>query len=528
MHESNPTSLTTEPSRHEALGIDPSGFTWKFGIFKSCGGYGAVLFGLCLAFFCCAFSCAGRTSSEDRDASANGDLDGGSDGAGLEAGREDAHLTDTGTGTDGAAIDGGADVDAEVPTGPEPILTLVDDNVESEYPTYFTSNQRVVKNSYGIFLTYLKTHFDGGSGGTSINEWMLKRSVDGGDTFETAFRNYYTGSQQVLGKAPEIVTDDHGNIYLATVMGDQKVYVYKFAPPDFNAWSYVQMIPYGGFAPKFSFYYDRVRDRLVVMTAAYMLFIDKDTGQVIGDNNFQILKEGTIAYPQYSFLAMAPNGDMFAAWHNAHLTTQHYYSIHFAISYFGDAGITWRNYAGNAIGSKGNPIVCDSTGPADMVNLPQHLSNDGTRTNGLNSFFYKNFAFHFFHGGAVPGDWNLPRYTKYQWSPSSIVHRITGPDLGGENITLDSSDGFFCSADDLDAHPLFLVSHTGGRIVALKSHDNGTTWEDHAESSFVATSGNIYSVAGSRRVVDGFIYGVFSKRNPSPPHKVYFFRIPES
>jgi len=405
-------------------------------------------------------------------------------------------------------------------------LTLLENSINTHYGTYFSSTQRVVKTQYGLFVVYLYHQVESGS--SSANGWKFLRSTDNGATFTTLYNNYYSGSTNVLCKAPEIVADADGNIYLATTMyNEQKVYLYKFAPPNFNSTSYLTSVTYGGFAPKFSFMYDNVRDRLVLMTAAYMLQFNKNTGHVI--QNFQMLQPGSNAYPQYPFLAMQQSsGDYYAAWHTAHNNTQHYYNISFAVSYYVDNGATWRNYAGNAIGNTTNKITCDNTGQGTMVNLPSELSSDNTKTNGLNSFFYKGNALHFFYGGAQPGFWNKSRYTRYQWASPSGVLRIEKPNLGGSTLELDGSDGFFCSADQTQASPLYIVTHLNGNIIAIKSTDNGTTWQDYAKSSYTVPQGaQIYAVAGSRRIKDGYIYGVFTEQySNSGPNKVYFFKIP--
>ena len=49
------------------------------------------------------------------------------------------------------------------------------------YATYWSSNQRVVSNQYGIFVAYVKDTFI--ANGVRRQTWRIKRSTDGGQTF---------------------------------------------------------------------------------------------------------------------------------------------------------------------------------------------------------------------------------------------------------------------------------------------------------------------------------------------------------
>ena len=76
---------------------------------------------------------------------------------------------------------------------------------------------------------------------------------------------------------------------------------------------------------------------------------------------------------------------------------------------------------------------------------------------------------------------------------------------------------------------LFAVGSNGGRVVCLRSGDNGDTWEDFAVSEGTY---NVYSLGGSRTLADdGAILGTFTEQRGSNADtaresRVHFFRIP--
>ena len=66
------------------------------------------------------------------------------------------------------------------------------------------TNQKVVSNENGIFLTYLCTSTQQ----DQKNRWRLMQSVDAGDSFEILYQEI------AATKAPTLDTDQFGNLYL--------------------------------------------------------------------------------------------------------------------------------------------------------------------------------------------------------------------------------------------------------------------------------------------------------------------------
>ncbi|MEZ6031715.1 MAG: hypothetical protein R3C17_01305 [Planctomycetaceae bacterium] len=421
-------------------------------------------------------------------------------------------------------LSAGADPEAKV----EIQLTVIDDAVQSHFATFFNVNQRVVATGDGIFVVYLKDTHDIESQPPSRNHWVLCRSVDDGRSFRQVFSLQANGDTTIVGKAPEIIADDSGNLFLVTCMNDQHVHVWRFNRDHWDTPVYHQKNRIGGFAPKFSVRLDAESQKLLVMTAAYFLSIDLETGLAAKSEKYQLLDEGEFAGPQYSFLDLTPDGELFAAWHTARKETSYYYDIHFAVSRRAEAYRIWRSPLNQRIlGGASGSIVCDNSGPAPMVNYSTELSLDGTQTNGLNHMLYKGHALHFIHGGRCAADsYVQSRYTRISTSAPSEIHRITEPDWGGRTLQLDSSDGFFCTQDTREDTPLYVVSHRGQQLFAIRSVDNGNTWTDYAVSNTTSPGNNLYSVTGNFRLQNDHIIGVYTEVHPQTPHRLIFFRIP--
>lgn len=407
-------------------------------------------------------------------------------------------------------------------------VSVIDHEVGTHYATFFNVNQRLVTTPDGIFVVYLKDTYDAPESPPSRNHWLLCRSTNGGESFETLYQVAEQGDTNIVGKAPEIHADDLGNLFLVTCMNDYHVHVWRF---DRGAWTqpvYHQRIPYGGYAPKFSSRIDTVFGRLIIMTAAFIVSIDLETGLADRSDVYQMLREGEFGYPQYSFLSQAPNGDLYAAWHTTRIGANDYYDIHYAVARREERFRVWRSPLDQSIVSDfSKPMACDQSGPAPMVNRVEDLSIDGSRTNAVNHFLFKGDALHFLHGGRCPEDsYVQSRYTRISTKPPFTIHRIIEPDLGGPNCRLDASDGFLCSADTESSSPLFLISHRQGRVIALRSLDNGNTWSDYAESEYCSIPGNIYSLSGEFQLKEQGILGVFTENHAQPPHRLIFFQIP--
>jgi hypothetical protein len=410
-----------------------------------------------------------------------------------------------------------------------PIRTVViDDVVATNYATFFNVNQRVVETQDGIFTVYLKDTHDDLDQPPSRNHWILCRSTDRGYSFQPVYSEAEQGDTKIVRKGPEIIADDVGNLYLISCGNDYHVHVWKFLREDWGTPVYHVKNPIGGYAPKFSAILDPVSNQLIVMTAAFFMTIDPETGLAAPQDIFQLLVEGEYGYPQYSFLTMNASGRLYAGWHTTRRGENYYYDIHFAYADRREKFQVWRSPLDHQmIGRPAKPIVCDHTGPAPMVNRQNEVALDGSYTNGLNHLFYKGNALHFLHGGKCPEDsYVQSRYTRINASDPSNILRMTEPEFGGHQWRLEHSDGFFCSQDCRAETPLYLVSHRDNQIFVLKSADNGNTWTDYAASDYRSTPGRIYSVAGSFQLRRQGIIGVFTEVHPNPPHRLIFFQVP--
>ena len=124
-------------------------------------------------------------------------------------------------------------------------VSVVDQEVGTHYATFFNVNQRLVTTPDGIFIVYLRDTHDAPESPPSRNHWLLCRSTNGGESFETLYQVAEQGDTNIVGKAPEIHVDDLGNLFLVTYMNDYHVHVRRF---DRGAWTqpvYHQRIPYG-------------------------------------------------------------------------------------------------------------------------------------------------------------------------------------------------------------------------------------------------------------------------------------------
>lgn len=411
-------------------------------------------------------------------------------------------------------------------------VTVVDSELQSHLATFFNVNQRVVRTQHGLFITYLKESRPVDGDQPAINEWRLMQSQDDGRSFQIAYAHRRSGGPEVIGKAPEIVADEDGHLYLVTVMDDQHAHVLKFAPGQWSEPVYYRRLRIGSHAPKFSLLFDSVHQRLVLMTAAWLLVIDPQTGQLLDNLRYQMLADGKYAYPQYAFLTLTEQADLIAAWHTARRETNYYYDIHWAVAPATGGLRLWKDaLGGEVLGGSRSPIVCDRSGPAPMLNLLDQTSLDGSRTNGLNSLFYKAGYLHFMAGGQVPDGRYEVRYSRIDISDVVAGQRPTLR-LGGEQLSCPpirvlGSDGFFCSAGIDDRSPLYWVSQSDGIIIVLRTDDHGQTWQPHAASSSLAAPGrSLYGVTGARQLVDGWIEALVVDQSHQGPHRLLFFRIP--
>jgi hypothetical protein len=405
---------------------------------------------------------------------------------------------------------------------------VVDPELQSHLATFFNVNQRVVRTPQGLFITYLKESRPVAGDEPAVNEWRMMHSRDDGRSFQLAYAHRQSGGPEVIGKAPEIVTDEAGNLYLVSVMDDQHAHVWKFSHDRVAEPVYHERLRIGGYAPKFSLLFDMAHQRLILMTAAWLLVIDPQTGRLQDNLRYQMLADGEHAYPQYAFLTLNEQSDLIAAWHTARRETNYYYDIHWAIAPASEGLRLWRDpLSGGVLGRSGSPIVCDSSGPAPMLNRPDQLSLDGSQTNGLNSLFYKAGYLHFMAGGQVAGSRYQVRYSRIDLSSEQPALRLSGEQLSSPTVGVLGSDGFFSAADIGGQTPLYWVSHSDRSVIVLRTDDHGQTWHPHAVSSRLAEpGGSLYGVTGSRQLVDGWIEALVVDQTVQGPHRLLFFRVP--
>jgi len=417
------------------------------------------------------------------------------------------------------AFEGDSDGDAEPDAGGgglgEVELTLIDGAASTYYATFQSHNQKVVANANGIFLTYVHAYDETGGEAQTKATWRLARSTDGGSSFQTIFEATHAT------KAPAIESGPGGDIFLIHPhWTDGNAYFYRFEASKGFANPTISLVP-GGSAGKYAMFFDAGRQQFSYLTWSDFFAINP-WGTVSWKQKF--FAAGANAYPQYPHLTMTPDGITFAAWTTTAVTDHHYYDIHFLASWNG--GGSW------GLPSPGQmvtlPVVCDDTGPAVPIVTPAETSMSSDRTNWLANAFYKDWKLHFLYSGTQDGGWST-RYVRYNWDwQDPKVDVRLGPTIPGDVMALSSQDGFFAS-DEVVGSPVYLAARTqDARIGVLRSADNGTTWHDHARSTYTP-GGNkaIYAIGGARRLTtDGWMIGTFTEQDTGTgPHGVFFFRV---
>ena len=150
------------------------------------------------------------------------------------------------------------DVESRHARVPAPVITTVDAEVTG-YGTFQSHNQKVVSTRFGMFMTYVKTPFEGAL-------WRLLRSVDGGSNF----RMIWEAVNSTHPPAIEAAAD--GTLYL--VHGDQTTsaaYVYRLSPLTSFAPELLATID-GAHAQKFSLLLDEARGQMY-----YAAYVGPDT-----------------------------------------------------------------------------------------------------------------------------------------------------------------------------------------------------------------------------------------------------------
>jgi len=399
------------------------------------------------------------------------------------------------------------------------------------YATFQSHNQKVVENSFGIFMTYLDTEYTGqyGANWGNLHLWKLLRSVDGGKTFKTVFQSTnYT-------KAPTLETDEYGNLYLFAsnyfpgASGGGSTVLYRFLSAN-NFTSPATTTVMNAAAGKFSAFYDKTRKQIYYFTfngAGPDFYVFDTNGKLI--RSMALIINGPNAVLQYPHLSMDNSGQLFAGWTSSAVLTispRLYWDIHFMVS--NDGGLTWTKGDGTPLAL---PVIADDTGAADEIILPDEFNVH----TWLSNMIYRGGALHFMY----EAQFNYPNarehYVRYDLTKKKIDLN-TYPVWAGEKLGIQSSDGFFTS-DPLNSNALLYAISTdryttagANRISVLASDDNGQTWFDYAISApFI----HLYAIGGSRTTgASNYIFGSFTNlvnyaKQISPPNssEVWFFKV---
>ncbi len=380
-------------------------------------------------------------------------------------------------------------------------VTLVDGRA-CGYGTFQSHNQKVVSNANGIFITYLRE--DNEKDPDKPNIWRLMRSVDGGKTFSVV----YEGRNGC--RAPCIETDQRANLYLAHPeygSGEtrrKEFHFYRFSAARKYKAPGIAVFGDVGCAAKYAMAHDAKRRRFYIATQYGQLLTVGDSGKLIAKRT--VLKNpGPRAGTQYPLLQVDRRGRLHHAWTTVKRGAPIYWDIHYMLS---PDGATWWNLEREKLNC---PIIPDDSGPTLRVSLDDEFESN----TWLSSFMAKAGKVHFiYHAHTKPGRQHYMRYDIA--TGRRDVH--LQPKLKAETITLSGTSGFFASRSARPDSPLYCVIQDRGHIACLASHDNGSTWRDHARSK---AGFGPYALGGCRELTaDGSIIGSFTQGG-----RVYFLRI---
>lgn len=375
----------------------------------------------------------------------------------------------------------------------------VDDGVIN-YATFQSHNQKIVQNDHGIFMAYVRTRNEA----YTAQQWRLVRSTDGGQSFETLHEATDATNPAVLE------TTGDGTLYMARPdFESSNAYLYIFRPETGYKAPAKHTIPSGS-AGKFCMLLDEQRERLYYASHnGYLATLGFD-GEVL--SSVQSHVAGPIAIQQYPHLALDAEGVLHFAWTTNNLDKYHYRDIHYMRSR--DGAKTWETFAGNTLEL---PVVADDAGPADSISLEDELEVH----TWLSSMAVAEGKLHFVYLAQFA---ETPRQHYMRFDVKTGKREIdTAPDFKGDALQVRALDGFFTRPAGKPS-PLFYTSAYQGRLVTLRSDDNGTTWQDHAQSE---ATYNPYAIGGARHVTsDGHILGAFTDQRSEGACAVYLLRIP--
>lgn len=381
-------------------------------------------------------------------------------------------------------------------------VTQIDSKV-THYATFQSHNQKVVANRHGYFTTHIRDRDQPYLAQT----WRLMRSTDQGISFQTIFE------RTAATNPPVMETDAEGNIYLIEVdFKSGNASLYKFEAARNFRDPRVTTIP-GGAAGKYAMMLDERRHRLFFFShnnSFHRIHLDGTVAQ-----RTNLLKGGENAILQYPLLALAANGNLHAAWTTQKRGEYMYWDIHHMLTR--DSGESWFDLSQTPIAI---PAAADDSGPTDQISSPDEFDAH----TWLSSFAVLGGKAHFaYMTQTVPARENYIRYDLV-----SGMQDIHLRELQGTRVRLMGLSGYFVT-DPTDSNTIYFVGNESGHLACLRSHDNGTTWEDYARSD---RSFGLYSIGGFRRTIDGAIIGTFTNQKQGKNEldflsDVYFFRIAE-
>lgn len=376
----------------------------------------------------------------------------------------------------------------------EPVATV--------YATFQSHNQKVVQNTRGIFLTYLRSQNEA----FTEQQWRLLRSTDGGVHFETIYEATHATNPPVLE------SDGAGNLYLVRAdFSDGNAYLYRFsAGADFME-PLVSVIP-GAAAGKYCMFLDESRGQLYFWAHNGVFAVLGLDGVVRRIGNLFV--RGEKAYLQYPHLFLDDAGVLHAAWTTSKDGVYLYWDIHYMRSQ--DGGQTWERMDGTRLSP---PLPADHAGPADRISL-----DDEFEVHTWLSSLYAHRGKLFF---AYLAQFEVePRQHVMRYDAKSDRREVdVAPLFHGESIAIRTLDGFFCASRTQEGKTLYFVGNANGRIGVLRSEDQGATWHDHA----ISREGfQPYAIGGFRWLSeDGDILGSFTDQGTDGVSRaLYFFRVP--
>ncbi len=363
--------------------------------------------------------------------------------------------------------------------------------------TFQSNNQKVLKNSAGIFMTQIRSRNEA----YDAQCWRLLRSVDGGETFSIVYEA--TGATN----PPVIETDDEANIFLMH--------------PDWRSGtSYLYL-----FHSKDHFLEPTISEYQKGATGKYAMEIDAARGQIYYfaiDNRFRVVgldgqlrstikltKSGQNGIIQYPHLYLDEKGILYAAWTTQKHGVYLYWDIHIMKSH--DGGETWKTLKGESVEI---PVVADDGGIADQISIDDEFEVH----TWLANFVPKDGKLHFFYMSQF--EQPFMRYARYDIESGEADIPPTKGFPGAETEIM-NLDGFFAFDAGLENGPLYCTSRSGNRIVCISSDDNGETWYDYAISEPVT---NPYAIGGCQQITeDNRIIGSFTDQGSNGASSTVYF-----